>query len=177
VNPDFRVGRPSSAAIRFAMGPKADLASHATDGPGPAGPQALAHPDVEVGNRSVGFTSAQRFRYHGEAGGPGPGAYSPGLPRASSAHAVPFGKARRESKSNAVDGAPSLTSGTPVMDATAHPDPARSPRGGASVLGTFPRAPRDPRSRTSASPGVGRYSPAFAAVDRRPRSAVLYLGG
>jgi hypothetical protein len=177
-------GSKLKVPVRF---PRAErfTRGHADDNPGPGSyHKADERPEERAQKGGVSFTHARRRDTSmGDRDIPGPGTYKPTLPPKRLRSAT-FGRASR---------APPEPARTPVnADAEQRASERRqrlasrsqsmerglqSTSGGIAAGVSFTKASRDSlRLAATASPGPGRYSPGFGTVDKRPRSAVLYLG-
>lgn len=178
-------------AVRFARA-KRFVAGVTDDFPGPGTyKKEPEDPAIVASKHGVSFTHDKRTaRSLAEKEDvPGPGTYSPSVPpkrvrsaafaRASRAPPEPKHELQHPSAKGA-DGSDQRRArisarSTPISPMSASRTTSVSP--GVS----FPRAPRYPDTAATyggktLGPGPGLYSPGFAAVDKRPRSAVLYLG-
>jgi hypothetical protein len=140
----------------------------------------------EAKKRGVSFTHARRIdtsRNEADTSTmPGPGAYTPVLPPKRIRSAT-FGRSSRLPPEP-----PRIPEGEQAAVKSAQrklrlSSAASSRSASTTVLMTpgvsFPRAPRlrPTTGEMTASPGVGRYTPSYGAIDKVPRSAVLYTGG
>jgi hypothetical protein len=154
--------------------------------PGPGAYDMGASDPVDDSRKhGVSFTHERRIprTSHQDLEQPGPGAYTPTLPPKRLRSAT-FSRASRippDPKpfalgANTAD-SPSFKSASRLSSASA--TRAKQPLGSAAPGVSFSKAARIPAvvSDKLTAPGVGRYSPAFGVVDKRPRSAVLYTGG